>query len=164
MDDRVPHLRQHQSIYGSTPRQHRNHIVIPTTTSGTADYLPGTLAAHIKRLNYNEVRSRNDSQLKSDALEVTNLLPAKRDPILRPETAWSGATLEQIINERIDNIMSALMQVVGAPTEQPCIPCQRDHGPWDTCVVLEGNSDLTACAECCLWGNGMNPLMRSSKR
>ncbi|KAJ9492610.1 hypothetical protein VN97_g553 [Penicillium thymicola] len=37
--------------------------------------------------------------LKSNALEVTNLLSAKRDPVLRPETVWSDATLERIINE-----------------------------------------------------------------
>ncbi|CAI7611104.1 unnamed protein product [Penicillium viridicatum] len=136
------------------PRQNRSHTAIRTTTSGTADSPPGALAAHIKRLNYNEARFYNDGQLKSDALEVMNLMPAKRDPILRPETAWSGgATLDQIINERIENIESALMQVVGVPAEQPCISWQRGHGTWNTCVVLGGNSDLTACAGCCFGGN-----------
>lgn len=44
-----------------------------------------------------------------------NLMSAKRDPTLRPETARSGATLNQIINELVENIESALMQVVGVP-------------------------------------------------
>ncbi|KAJ5969294.1 hypothetical protein N7501_005542 [Penicillium viridicatum] len=83
---------------------------------------------------------------------VMNLMPAKCHPILRPETAWSGATLDQII-KGIENIESALTQVVGVPTEQPCIPCQRSHGLWNTCVVLEGNSNLTACAGCGFEGN-----------
>ncbi|KAJ5412826.1 hypothetical protein N7465_005131 [Penicillium sp. CMV-2018d] len=121
------------------PRQNRSHTAIPTTT-GTANSPPGALAAHIKRLNYNEAR-------------VMNLMPAKRHPILRPETAWSGATLDQIINEGIENIESALMQVLGVPAEQPCIPYQRGHGLWNTCVVLGGNSDLTACPGCCFEGN-----------
>ncbi|KAJ5213703.1 hypothetical protein N7449_000872 [Penicillium cf. viridicatum] len=99
------------------PRQHPSDTVIPTTTSGTAEYPPGALAAHIKRLNYNEALFRNDGQLKSDALEVINLMPAKRDPILLPEAAWSGTTLDYIINERVENIESALMQVVGVPAE-----------------------------------------------
>ncbi|KAF4765829.1 hypothetical protein N7455_004901 [Penicillium solitum] len=73
------------------PRQNRSDTVIPATTSGTAEYPPGALAAHIKRLNYNEARYRND------------------------ETARSGATLNQIINELVENIESALMQVVGVP-------------------------------------------------
>lgn len=149
----MPSNIDHYPDQHPVPRQNRSHTAIPTATSGTADYPPGALAAHIKRLNYNEARFYNDGQLKSDALEVMNLMPAKRDPILRPETAWSGATLDQIISERIENIESALMQVVGVPAEQPCIPCQRGHGPWNTCVVLEGNSDLTACAGCRFGGN-----------
>ncbi|CAI7618770.1 unnamed protein product [Penicillium crustosum] len=94
------------------------------------------IAAHIKRLNYDGTRFRHYGQLKSYALEVMNLMPAKRDPILCREMAQWGATLDQIINDRIENIESALMQVVGVTAEQPCVPFQWGHGPRSSCMVL----------------------------
>lgn len=129
-------------------RQNGSDTLIPATISGTGDHPPGALATYIKRLDYSKAHFRNSDRLKSDVLEVMNLMPAQRDPVLRLERTWTGVKLDRIINERIENIESALLQVVGAPAEQPCDPCQRGQGPWNSCVILEGSTTLTACAGC----------------
>jgi hypothetical protein len=134
-------------------RQNGLDTIIPAAISGTADHPPGALAARTKRLDYSRAYFRNSERLKSDVLEIMKQMPAQRDPVLRPGKLWTGVELDRNINERLDNIESALLQVVGVRAEKPCISCERGHGPWNCCVVLNGNADLTACAGCRFRGN-----------
>ncbi|KAJ5952336.1 uncharacterized protein N7479_010749 [Penicillium vulpinum] len=144
----------HQSP-AEPPGVHQNgsDTIIPAAISGTANHPPGALAAHIKRLDFPKAHFRKSDRLKSDALEDMSLMPAQRDPVLRSEKTWTGPKLDRIIGESLDNIESALQQVVGVRVEPPCLSCLRGHGPWNSCVLLESNSDITACAGCHFRGN-----------
>ncbi|KAJ5356375.1 hypothetical protein N7517_010984 [Penicillium concentricum] len=140
---------------GQSPEIRRNasDIEIPAITWGTAEKPPGALAAHIKRLDYSVAHSGDSGRLTSEALAFMSLMPAQRDLVLRPNVSWMRVILERTLNSRIENIESALLQVVGLRAEHPCVPCQRGYGPWSLCVVLEGKPDFTACATCHFRGN-----------
>ncbi|KAJ5817872.1 hypothetical protein N7447_007880 [Penicillium robsamsonii] len=110
-------------------QQNGSDTTIPAATATTADQPPGGLAAHIKRLDYSIAQVGASGILLCDALDAMSVMPAQRVPILRPTMFWTRATLDIIINKRIEKVESALLQTVGTRAQYPCDAYQRGRGP-----------------------------------
>jgi 3-dehydrosphinganine reductase len=58
---------------------------------------------------------------------------------------------EQILNlKRRSNVEALLAHVTGTVTASPCKNCHKGHGPWNLCVVVDGQM-CGSCANC--WYN-----------
>lgn len=92
-----------------------------------------------------DVAYEHHDSLKIDSALCKRLAkePAQREPEQR--------RLDQKINiERRSNVEALLAQICGKEPPKPCKNCHKGHGPWTTCVVLEGQL-CGSCTNC--WFN-----------
>lgn len=123
---------------------------LPVVHLGTAHVDPGDLAKFIMKLRFKKARfdMKKGGGLKTPALVMMHALPPKREPFLRPTKPWAVMHLLQNIQEKLSNITSAMIQIVGDEPSKACLSCINSSGPWAKCVVVRGVEGITSCGNC----------------
>lgn len=131
----------------------RERMALPQGRQGTAEIEPAGLADMI--LSWPFTVTLEDSQSKQKALEELYRLPPLREPLWHSFRRWTGAKMLESVGANIQNVESALIQIVGTQPSKPCNACLVEIGPWGKCVFFRGSTiDITlACANCRWAGN-----------
>lgn len=128
-------------------------FTIPGGHSGSSHVDPGHVTEWIMRLPF---RTTLDGLVyKSKALEELHQQPVIRGRLTRSIRKMTCAKLTGFFESNIVNIESAIIQIVGEISPEPCSQCLRQQGPWAKCVVFKSPSNLTqACGNCHWSGKG----------
>lgn len=126
-------------------------MTITTTHVGQGDPEPGHMATLIMQLPF-KVAMENE-RYKSNAIEDMHHRTALREPMRRSSRSWASARLTHNISQKLCNVESAMVQIVGTEPRGKCTSCRSDHGPWAKCLEVRGIDSLTACGNCRYGGN-----------
>lgn len=95
------------------------------------------------------------SEKVSAAFGAFSQRPAIRRPLLRDNK-------RKLLLYRQSNREAYLAQSVGRLSAAPCGHCEKEKGPWDQCVVVDGFL-VGSCANCHYGGEGTRCSLRLSK-
>src|SRR5580692_418610 len=118
----------------------------------TADAPPTTAATPPA---WNPCQDLPPSEKVSAAFGAFSQRPAIRRPLLRDNK-------RKLLLYRQSNREAYLAQSVGRLSAAPCGHCEKEKGPWDQCVVVDGFL-VGSCANCHHGGEGTRCSLRLSK-
>lgn len=75
-------------------------------------------------------------------------MTSKQEPSKEATGRCWSEEVDRMIGDSEQRLESAVMQATGNIRQIPCIPCQFDLGPWDSCVVVDDIAGVPQCANC----------------
>lgn len=138
------HVHQHQHQHQHQhPHQHQ-----PTAQMGTPHQMqPGHQAMDPSMVRTTEDLARDSGHLE---LNVESALAKRlaREPGQR--LAHQRRPEQKLNLARRSNVEALFAHIAGEPARVPCKNCHKGHGPWTSCIVVDGQM-CGSCANC--WFN-----------
>ncbi|KAI1469530.1 uncharacterized protein F4812DRAFT_333802 [Daldinia caldariorum] len=125
--------------------------ILASSVQGSADQHPD-LSGHLMEGGNGGVQTTEELAHRSGYINITieSALAKRlaREPGMR--VAHQRRASQKLNLVRRSNVEALFAHIAGAEAPQPCKNCHKGHGPWTSCVVIDGQM-CGSCANC--WFN-----------